>query len=131
LLLPAGPLRVGDLDEHRTAERPPVTDAAHQAELVALEALPRPTALAEPAAGQLGRNVLDGDAQPGRQALDDDAERAPVGLVRGQEPEHGRAVSGWELGTTAEGTGRSRPAVQPALVSCSSRRCPPRAAPPA
>ena len=89
-----------------------VADAAHQAELVTLEALPRPPAVAEAPAGQLGGDVLDGDGQAGGQPLDDDAERAPVGLAGGQEPEHGRAGSGWEVGTSAEGTG-------PGLVSCS------------
>ena len=58
LLLPlvgvALPLGVGDLDGDRRAERAAVADAAEERDLVLLEAHPRPTAVAEPAPGQLG-----------------------------------------------------------------------------
>ena len=82
------PLGVLDLDGHRRADRAAVADAADEAQLVDLEALPRPTPEAETATGQLGLDVLDGDRQPGRQPLDDDDQGLPVGFTGGQEAEH-------------------------------------------
>ena len=64
-LVAAEPLGVLDLDGDRRAERAAVADAAEQRQLVLLEALARPAAVAEPAPGQLGLDVLDGDRQPG------------------------------------------------------------------
>ena len=55
-----------------------MTDAAEQGQLVDLEALAWATAVAETAPGQLGLDVLDGDCQPGGQALDDHDEPLPV-----------------------------------------------------
>ena len=89
LLLPLGPLGVGDLDGHRRAQGPAVTDPAHQGDLVGLE--PHPGAPAEPEAapGQLGLDLLDRHRQAGRQALDDHDEGLAVGLAGGEVPEHG------------------------------------------
>ena len=47
-----------------------------------------PAAVAEPAAGHLGLDVLDRDLQPGRQPLDDDDERLAVRFAGGEEAEH-------------------------------------------
>ncbi len=78
LLDPLRPLGVPDLDCHRRAERASVTDAGEQPDLVLLEAHAGTAAIAEPAAGELARDVFDRHLQPGRQALDDHDERLAV-----------------------------------------------------
>jgi hypothetical protein len=60
-LVAAEPLAVLDLDGQRRTERATVADAADQRELVLLEALARATAVAEPAASELGLDVVDGE----------------------------------------------------------------------
>ena len=103
------PLGVADLDGHRRAERAAVADAAEERQLVLLEAHPGPAAEAEPAPGQLGLDLLDGDRQPGGQALDDDDEGPAVGLAGGQEAEHGPNLPGagtadpWRSGGGSDG----------------------------
>ena len=87
-LVAAEPLGVLDLDGHRRAERAAVADAADEGQLVDLEALARPAAVAEAPAGQLGLDVLDRDGQPGGQALDDDHERLAVRLAGGEVAQH-------------------------------------------
>ena len=59
-----------------------------QRQLVLLEPLPRAATEPEPAPRHLGLDLLDRDLQPGRQTLDDDDERLPVGLAGGQEAKH-------------------------------------------
>ena len=71
-----------------------MADAADQRQLVDLEPLARPAAVAEAATGELGLDVLDRDGQPGRQPLDDDHERLPVRLAGGEVAEHGAQVTG-------------------------------------
>ena len=61
---------------------------AEELDVVPLEAHAGPAPEPEPAAGQLGRDVVDRDRQPGRQALDDHDEGRAVGLPRGQEAQH-------------------------------------------
>ena len=51
--------------------------------------MPRAAPVAEPAARELGRDVVDDDRQAGGQALDGDHQRRSVGLARRQEPQHG------------------------------------------
>jgi hypothetical protein len=65
-----------------------VADAPDEGELVLLETHPRPPAVAEAAAGQLGLDVLGGDGQTGGQAFDDDDQTLSVGLAGGEETEH-------------------------------------------
>ena len=65
-----------------------MADAAEQRDLVLLEAHPGPAAVAEAAAGQLGRDVFDRDLRARGQALDDDDERLAVRLAGGQEAQH-------------------------------------------
>ena len=67
-----------------------MADSADQRQLIDLEALTWPTAIAEAAAGQLTLDVLDGDGQPGRQTFEDHHESLAVGLSRSQEPQHRR-----------------------------------------
>ena len=88
LLLPLGPLGVGDLDGHRGAQGPAVADPADERDLVGLEPHPGPAAVAEAAPGELAGDLRCRDRQPGRQALDDHHEGLAVGLSRGEEPEH-------------------------------------------
>src|SRR5690606_13958229 len=61
-----------------------------QRHLVLLEAHPRPAAVAEPAAGQLGLHVVDRHREPGRQALDDHHEALAVRLAGGEVAQHRR-----------------------------------------
>ena len=65
-----------------------MADPAEQGHLVGLEAHARPAAEAEPAAGQSPLDVLGGDQQPGRHALDDHHQGASVGLSGGQVAQH-------------------------------------------
>ena len=119
LLLPLRPLGVRHLDQHRTAQRAAVPDAADEVQLVALEPLARPAAVAEAPAGELGGDVVDRDGQTRGQALDDHAEGLAVRLARGQVAQHGRGARGppgRRVCTAAEGTGRPRRPVNP-------RRC--------
>ena len=55
-----------------------MANAGEQAHLVLFEPHAGTSAVAEPAAGKLGADVLDGDAQACRQALDDHDERLAV-----------------------------------------------------
>ena len=63
-------------------------DAAHQRDLVRLEAHPGTAPVAEPAAGQLVGDVGGLDGQPGGQALDDHDQGATMGLSGGQKAQH-------------------------------------------
>ena len=65
-----------------------MADAADQRELVLLELLAGPAAVAESAPGHLGLDLLDGDLQAGGQPLDDGDERLAVGFAGGEEAEH-------------------------------------------
>ena len=80
-------LRIDDRD--RRAERAAVPDAAEELELVLLEAHARTAAVAEPAARELGRDVVDEDRKARGQPLDGDHEGRTVGLARRQEAQHG------------------------------------------
>lgn len=61
---------------------------AEQLHLVALEALARAAPVAEPAARELLRDVVDRQREPRGEALDDDGDRTPVGLSGGEEAQH-------------------------------------------
>ena len=74
-------------------------------DLVLLEAHARTAAVAEPAAGQLGLDVVDGDGQAGGQALDDHDEGRAVGLAGGQEAQHAANLPAGPV--TAEPFGRT------------------------
>src|SRR5262249_1541663 len=93
-LVAAEPLGVLGLDRDGRAGGATVAAAADQRQLVDLEALPGTAPVAEAAAGQLGLDVLDGDGEPGREALDDDHEPLPVRLARGQVAQHWPDVTG-------------------------------------
>jgi len=89
LLLPLGPLGVGDLDGHGRAESAAVADTAEQGQLVTFEAHARATAVPQTPPGQLALDLLDGDVEAGGEALDDDDEGFAVGFAGGEESEHG------------------------------------------
>src|SRR5918998_4026447 len=106
-LVGASPFGVGDLARHRRPEGAAVADAAHDRDLVLLEAHARPAAVAEAASGQLAADVVDDHRQPGRQALDDDDEGASVGLAGGEVPEHALTIPGTtRTAGTRDGAGR-------------------------
>jgi hypothetical protein len=86
------PLGVGDLDRDRRAQRAAVADAAHDGDVVLLEAHPGAAAVAQPPAGQLLLDVGHGHRQAGGQPLDDHHQPAAMGLTRGQEPKHGMTI---------------------------------------
>ncbi len=85
---PLGPLGVADADRDRTALRDAVPHPAEELDLVALEGHPRTAPVAEPAAGQLVRDVLRGQPDPGGDALDDAHQGRAVGLPCGQPAHH-------------------------------------------
>ena len=66
--------------------------AAEELDVVALEAHARAPAEAEPAPGQLDRDVVDQDREPGGEALDDHGERGAVGLTGGQVAQHSYTI---------------------------------------
>ena len=65
-----------------------MADAADEGDLILLEALPGTPAKPEPAAGQLGLDVLDGDLQARRQALERGHQARAVGFPGGQQAQH-------------------------------------------
>ena len=65
--------------------------AAEKRQLVALEAHARSAPVTEAAPGELVRDRLRGDAQAGREPLDDDDESPPVRFPGGEETEHAPA----------------------------------------
>ena len=65
-----------------------MADTADERQLVDLEALSWSPAEAQPAAGELRLDLLDGHRQAGWQPLDDDHEPLPVGLTRSEEAQH-------------------------------------------
>ena len=95
LLLPLRPLGVVDHDRDRRAEREAVPDPTEDLDVVALEAHPRPAAEAQPAAGQLVAQLLDGDGKTRRKPFDHHGERGAVRLAGGQVTQHGVRLPGW------------------------------------
>ncbi len=78
---PLRPFGVADLDRDRAAERDAVPDAGEHGDLVLLELHPRAAAVAEPAAGQLARDLVGGDVDAGDHAFDHGHQRAAVGFT--------------------------------------------------
>ena len=66
-----------------------MADAAEELELVLLEPHARAAPVAEAAARELGRDVVDEDGKAGGHALDRDHQGRTVGLARRQEAQHG------------------------------------------
>jgi hypothetical protein len=93
-LVAAEPLAVLDLDRDRRAERSPVAYPTDQRELVGLESLPWPAAVAETPTTHLVLDLLDGDREPGRQSFHHDDQRLPVGFARREIPQHRVEVTG-------------------------------------
>lgn len=71
-----------------------MTDTADQGELVLLEALTRSAAVAEPATGHLGLDLVDGDLEAGGQAFDDDDQGLAVRFAGGEVAQHARKATG-------------------------------------
>ena len=85
---PLRPLAVGDPDRDRAAQRDAVPDPADDLDLVLLERHPRAAAVAEPAAGQLARDLRAGHLDPGGYAVEHRDQRGAVRLARGQPTQH-------------------------------------------
>ena len=73
---------------------------AEELDVVALEAHAGTAAEAEATAGELVADLVDGDGQARRQALDHHREGGAVGLTGGQVTQHADdlGISGWEGG---------------------------------
>jgi hypothetical protein len=71
------------------AEGDAVVNAREDLDGVGLAPLRRDVALARPAAIELALNLLDGDGQPRRAAVDDDAHGGSVGLAEGRDAKRG------------------------------------------
>ena len=74
-------------------ERPAVADAAEDLGPVLLDGLARPAAVAALAAGEVDREVVLGQGEPGGHALDGRPERLSVRLAGGEEPERGHSAA--------------------------------------
>jgi hypothetical protein len=89
-LLPVGVVAVGHLQRDRAAEGAPVADARRDLRRVGLDLHPAAAAVAELAAREVAVEVLGGDLEAGRQALQDAGQARPVRLACGDEAEaHG------------------------------------------
>ena len=75
-------------DGQRRAQGATVADTADEGQFVLLETLSGPTAVAESPTGQLGLDVVDGEGQPCREALEHDHERLAVRFDRGEKTQH-------------------------------------------
>ena len=100
--------RLRDEEQDRRAERPAVADAADDLGPVLLDRLARAAAVAALAAGQVDRELVGRQRQPGRHALDRDAERRPVRLAGGQEAETRPSVGARTVGAGRAGRARRR-----------------------
>ena len=92
-LLPLRPLGVADVDRHRAALGLPVAHAADDRDLVLLELHPRAPAVAEAPTRQGVGDVVGGDPDMGRQALEDRDQGRAVGLARSEPTQHDVSVS--------------------------------------
>ena len=92
-LLPLRPLGVADVDGHRTALGLPVAHAADDGDLVLLELHPCAPAVAEASTRQGVGDVVGGDPDMGRQALEDRDQGRAVGLARSEPTQHDVSVS--------------------------------------
>ncbi len=90
---PVLPIAVADEQEDRRSERPAVADPAEDLGPVLLDGLARPAAVAALATSQVDRDVVLGQGQAGRHALDRRPERRSVRLAGGQEPESGHSAA--------------------------------------
>ena len=84
---PVLPVAVADEQQDRRAEGQAVPDAAEDLGAVVLDRLARAAPVPALAAGEVDRERVLGQRQPGRDALDGGAERRPVRFARGQEAE--------------------------------------------
>ncbi len=121
------PLGVGDLDGHRRPEGPAVADPGGQCDLIGLEAHARSAPVAEPPAGELLGDLLDGDREAGGQPLDDDHQGAPVRLSGRQEAQHGYNLPTRRCGTrgwpTRSPTARRPPPPRPRPARRAATSC--------
>src|SRR5205807_1784586 len=85
---------VGDLDGHRRAQGAPVADAPEDRDLVLLEPHARAPPEPQPPPRQLTLQLLDGDGQPRREALDDHDEGPAMGFTGGEEAQHRLKATG-------------------------------------
>ena len=86
--LPLGPLAVADPDGERAALGHAVADPAEELDLVALERHPGAAAVAEPAPGELVRDLVGAGADPCGQPFEDGEQGRPVRLTSGQPTQH-------------------------------------------
>src|SRR6185369_8258432 len=82
---PVVPVAIGDEQEQRRAERDAVADAARDVRLVVLDRLARTAAVATLASGEVDRQVIRPERQPGGHALDRDRQR-PAMRFAGRQP---------------------------------------------
>ena len=92
--LPVHRVAVHDLERERRASGPPLTHAAGDAHRIALDALPRATAVSELPAAQVEIDLRRRHCETGGDAVQDGEDHRPVGLAGGQEPHtrRGRAA---------------------------------------
>ena len=84
---PVLPVAIGDHQEDRRAERRPVADARDDLGPVVLDRLARPATVAALAPGEIDREHVGRQREPGRDAVERDPERGPVQFAGGQEAE--------------------------------------------
>ena len=96
-----------------------MTDSTDDRDFVLLEAHAGATPVAESATGELRLEVLDGDGEPGRQALDRHDEGTTVGFSGSQIAQH---AANLPVGPTAAEPFGERHAAQTPRVSCGEMR---------
>ena len=109
-LRPVLPVAIADEEQDRRAEGGPVPDAGHDLGAVLLDRLARAAAVAALPPGEVDRQLVGGQGEPRRDALDDRAERLAVRFARGQEAEgtHRRLVPVARSVPTGRSVGRGR-----------------------
>ena len=88
-LRPVLPIAIPHEEQDRRAERRPVPDARHDLGSVLLDRLARAAAVPALATGEIDRQLVGGQGEPRRHALDRHAERLAVGFACCQESEAG------------------------------------------
>ncbi len=97
-----------------------MADPPEQRDLVRLEAHARPAPVPQAATGQLVSDIGGLDRKPGRKALEDHDEGAPVGLASSQKAQHNATLPDCHRHSGAVGTSRAGPLCAPVVSAATA-----------